>query len=88
MQRKTPAMAGASLVGVQHGSPTSLYHSMSYDQRKAACERCDLPRMEIDAYGMHLRGCLGCNTWQVIDTGRWCRLRQEDIVALRRSRQK
>ena len=39
---------------------------MSYDQGKAACERCDLPRIEIDAYGMHLRGCLGCNTWQVI----------------------
>jgi len=45
-----------------------------------------MPLVEVDAYGERLRGCIGCNRWQVIDSGEWRRLPQEDIVALRRSR--
>ena len=53
---------------------------------KYTCERCALPVIEIDAWGKRLRGCLGCNHWRIMDSDRWCRLPEEDIVALRRSR--
>ena len=47
------------------------------------CERCKLRLVEIDAYGEHLRGCLGCNRWQVLVTGEWRQLPEDDIAALR-----
>jgi hypothetical protein len=47
------------------------------------CERCDLPLVELDAYGERLRGCIGCNSWQSISSGEVRRLPEEDIAALR-----
>jgi len=47
------------------------------------CLRCDLPFIEIDAYGERLRGCLGCNRWQVLMTREWRQLPEDDIAALR-----
>jgi hypothetical protein len=31
------------------------------------CEHCNVPLVELDAYGKRLRGCLGCNRWQVVN---------------------
>ena len=47
------------------------------------CLRCGLPFIEIDAYGARLRGCLGCNRWQVLMTREWRQLPEDDIAALR-----
>jgi hypothetical protein len=47
------------------------------------CERCNLRLVELDAYGERLRGCLGCNRWQVLVTGEWRQLPEDDIAALR-----
>jgi hypothetical protein len=47
------------------------------------CPRCNLPLVELDAYGERLRGCLACNTWQVVATGEWRQLPEDDIAALR-----
>jgi len=47
------------------------------------CLRCRLPFIEIDAYGERLRGCLGCNRWQVLMTREWRQLPEDDIAALR-----
>jgi len=61
------------------------YASMSEFQ----CPRCFLPLIELDAYGERLRGCLNCNSWQVITTSEvlakaeWRELPEEDIAALR-----
>jgi hypothetical protein len=55
----------------------------------ATCERCDLPLVELDAYGERLRGCLSCNRWQVVTTAEafptdeWRALPEDDIAALR-----
>jgi hypothetical protein len=46
------------------------------------CERCGEQLVEIDHYGEHLRGCPVCNRWQA-ETGEWCRLAADDIIALR-----
>jgi hypothetical protein len=56
---------------------------MSENHPKAICGRCSVPVVELDAYGERLRGCLGCNNWQVVLTGEWRRLPEEDIAALR-----
>jgi hypothetical protein len=45
------------------------------------CERCDLPLVELDAYGERLRGCVGCNTWRSSNSGEWRHLPDEDIAA-------
>jgi hypothetical protein len=55
----------------------------------ATCGRCDLPLVELNAYGERLRGCLSCNRWQVVAsgepfaTGEWRVLPEDDIAALR-----
>jgi hypothetical protein len=51
------------------------------EDRKCLC--CGLPYFEIDAYGERLRGCLGCNRWQVLATSEWRQLPEDDIAALR-----
>ena len=52
-------------------------------QTIAKCQRCNLPLVEVDAYGGRLRGCLGCNQWSARASGEWRRLPDEDIAALR-----
>jgi hypothetical protein len=47
------------------------------------CPRCNLPLVELDANGERLRGCLACNNWQVVATGEWRQLPEDDIAALR-----
>ncbi|MBK5199156.1 MAG: hypothetical protein JJE37_12900 [Methyloceanibacter sp.] len=57
---------------------------MSEDRyTQGRCERCNLPIVELDAYGERLRGCIGCNNWQSISSSEWRRLPDEDIAALR-----
>jgi hypothetical protein len=43
---------------------------------------CNHPRVEIDAWGQRLRGCIECNQWMNFD-GQWLRLPEQDIAALR-----
>ena len=43
---------------------------------------CNHPRVEIDAWGERLHGCIQCNQWMNID-GEWLRLPEQDIAALR-----
>jgi hypothetical protein len=43
---------------------------------------CNHPRVEIDAWGQRLHGCIQCNQWMNAD-GEWLRLPEEDIAALR-----
>jgi hypothetical protein len=43
---------------------------------------CKHPRVEIDAWGQRLRGCIQCNQWMNFD-GEWQRLPERDIAALR-----
>jgi hypothetical protein len=56
---------------------------MREDYHTATCEKCNLPLVELDAYGERLQGCVGCNDWQSLGSGEWRRLSDEDIVALR-----
>jgi hypothetical protein len=35
------------------------------------CEQCKVPLIEIDTFGERLRGCVGCNQWQVVLSGEW-----------------
>src|SRR5262245_65865300 len=37
---------------------------MSEAQQPRICCQCDLPLIELDAYGERLCGCVGCNNWQ------------------------
>ena len=43
---------------------------------------CNHPRVEIDAWGQRLHGCIQCNQWMNAD-GEWLHLPDEDIAALR-----
>jgi hypothetical protein len=43
---------------------------------------CTHPRIEIDAWGQRLHGCIECNQWMNID-GESLRLPEADIAALR-----
>jgi hypothetical protein len=43
---------------------------------------CNHPRVEIDAWGQRLHGCIQCNQWMNFD-GEWQRLPEQDIAALR-----
>ena len=43
---------------------------------------CNHPRVEIDAWGQRLHGCIQCNQWMNLD-GEWLRLPEQDIAALR-----
>jgi hypothetical protein len=56
---------------------------MSDERHPAACGQCQLPLVNLDAYVERLRGCLGCNKWQVVATGEWRQLPEDDIAALR-----
>src|SRR5918995_956288 len=42
--------------------------TMSEDGETTTCGQCDLPLIELDAYGERLRGCVGCNQWQSISS--------------------
>jgi len=46
---------------------------------------CNHPRVEIDAWGQRLHGCIQCNLWMNAD-GKWLCLPEEDIAALPRLR--
>jgi hypothetical protein len=56
---------------------------MSEAQQPRICCQCDLPLIELDAYGERLRGCVGCNNWQALASGEWRHLPDDDITALR-----
>jgi hypothetical protein len=43
---------------------------------------CNHPKVEIDAWGQRLHGCIQCNQWMNAD-GEWLRLPEVDIAALR-----
>jgi hypothetical protein len=43
---------------------------------------CNHPRVEIDAWGQRLHGCIQCNQWMSAD-GEWLRLPEADIATLR-----
>jgi hypothetical protein len=43
---------------------------------------CNHPKVEIDAWGQRLHGCIQCNQWMSSD-GEWQRLPDQDIAALR-----
>jgi len=47
------------------------------------CSQCDLPLIELDAYGERLCGCVGCNNWQALESGEWHHLSDDDIIALK-----
>jgi hypothetical protein len=44
--------------------------------------QCNHPRVEIDAWGQRVHGCIQCNPWMNAD-GEWLHLPDEDIAALR-----
>jgi hypothetical protein len=50
---------------------------------RAKCPQCNLPLIKLDAYGERLSGCVGCNLWQDVTTGKSRRLDEEDLIALR-----
>jgi hypothetical protein len=55
---------------------------MSEERQTRICSKCDLQLIELEAYGERLRGCVGCNNWQALESGEWCHLSQADITAL------
>jgi hypothetical protein len=55
---------------------------MSEEHQPGICCQCDLPLIELDACGERLYGCVGCNTWQALDSGEWRHLPDADIAAL------
>jgi len=55
---------------------------MTEDASETPALVCNHPRVEIDAWGQRLHGCIQCNQWMNID-GEWLRLPEEDIAALR-----
>jgi len=56
---------------------------MSEDPQPRICFECELPLIELDAYGERLCGCVGCNNWQALASGEWRHLLKHDIAALR-----
>jgi hypothetical protein len=61
----------------------SYFAEMSEGNQPRICLECELPLIELDAYGERLCGCVGCNNWQVLDSGEWRHLSDDDITALR-----
>jgi hypothetical protein len=57
--------------------------TMSEDGKTTTCGQCDLPLIELDAYGERLRGCVGCNQWQSISSGEWRRLKDSGATGTR-----
>jgi hypothetical protein len=55
---------------------------MAEDASEILAPVCDHLRVEIDAWGQRLHGCIQCNQWMNID-GEWLRLPEQDIAALR-----
>jgi hypothetical protein len=47
------------------------------------CSQCDSPLIELDAYGERLCGCVACNNWQLLESGEWHHLSDDDILALK-----
>ena len=47
------------------------------------CEQCKVSLIEIDTFGERLRGCVGCDQWQVVLSGEWAEVPEADIAALR-----
>jgi hypothetical protein len=56
---------------------------MSEQAQQRICRLCAAPLIELDAYGERICGCVGCNTWQVLASGEWRHLSDNDIDALR-----
>ena len=56
---------------------------MSEERQPGFCSQCELPLIELDAYGERLCGCVGCNNWQALDSGEWRRLSDDDLTALK-----
>jgi hypothetical protein len=52
------------------------------NQNRELCSQCNLPLIELDAYGERLRGCVECNKWQSLGSGEWRRLLDDDLIAL------
>jgi hypothetical protein len=55
---------------------------MSEERQSRTCCQCELPLIELDAYGERLCGCVGCNNWQALDSGEWRHLSDDDVAAL------
>jgi hypothetical protein len=55
---------------------------MSGEPQPKICGHCNLPLIELDAYGERLCGCVGCNNWEALDSGEWRQLSDADIAAL------
>jgi len=55
---------------------------MTEDDSEIAAPVCNHARVEIDAWGQRLHGCIQCNQWMTPD-GEWLRLPEADIAALR-----
>ena len=53
------------------------------NQNRELCSQCDLPLIELDAYGERLCGCVECNKWQSLGSGEWRRLLDDDLIALK-----
>jgi hypothetical protein len=53
------------------------------NQNRELCSQCNLPLIELDAYGERLRGCVECNKWQSLGSGEWRRLLDDDLIALK-----
>ena len=53
------------------------------NQNRELCSQCDLPLIELDAYGERLRGCVECNKWQSLGSGEWRHLANDDLIALK-----
>ena len=56
---------------------------MSEQHQSRTCFQCELPLIELDAYGERLCECVGCNNWQALESGEWRQLPDEDIIALK-----
>jgi hypothetical protein len=53
------------------------------NQNRELCSQCNLPLIELDAYGERLCGCVECNNCQSLGSGEWHRLANDDIIALK-----
>jgi hypothetical protein len=64
------------------GFCAQLFWGMSEERQPQICSYCNLPLIELDAYGERLCGCVGCNKWQALVSGEWRHLSDDDIAAL------
>ena len=75
-----PIAAGAALSPCLT-EPHNYFSRMAEDNWESRGV-CNHPKVEIDAWGQRLHGCIQCNQWMNFD-GEWLRLPQQDIAALR-----